>query len=211
MRSYAQHVARRIERRVWRALAGGRSGEAEVEPWPSRHGPTEHLEPRESLPESEQGEACMAELHLTPLPAAARQGGHEPTAHVITRFPCVLGRASACDRCIDDLMVSRRHCVFTLHQGRVWVEDLASRNGTRLNGLPLDGARPVEDGDALQVAHLAFQVRLREAAVEPDLVVVRGERADSQPPVGAENPRRQAAGSFHRPAAFEGQRGRPVR
>jgi CheY-like chemotaxis protein len=42
----------------------------------------------------------------------------------------------------------------------VWVEDLGSRNGTRLNGEPVAGARPLADGDRLELARLAFRVRL---------------------------------------------------
>jgi pSer/pThr/pTyr-binding forkhead associated (FHA) protein len=59
-------------------------------------------------------------------------------------------------------MVSRRHCALSLRDGRVWVEDLGSRNGTRLNGQPLATPRPLEDGDRLEVAHLPFRVRLAE-------------------------------------------------
>jgi CheY-like chemotaxis protein len=42
----------------------------------------------------------------------------------------------------------------------VWVEDLGSRNGTRLNGAAVESARPLADGDRLDLARLAFRVRL---------------------------------------------------
>lgn len=77
----------------------------------------------------------------------------------ITHFPFVIGRASQCDLRLDDLMVSRRHCVFSFHDGQVWVEDLASRNGTRIDGEPVTASRPVRDGEILQLAHLNFAVR----------------------------------------------------
>lgn len=45
-----------------------------------------------------------------------------------------IGRDNTCDLCLDDDMVSRRHARISVDRG-VWrVEDLGSRNGTRLDG-----------------------------------------------------------------------------
>jgi pSer/pThr/pTyr-binding forkhead associated (FHA) protein len=87
----------------------------------------------------------------------------------IRNLPCVLGRAPACDLRLDDPMVSRRHCAFSLRGGQVWVEDLASRNGTRLDGEPVLAPRPVADGAMLQVAHLTFTVHLEGSPAQPRL------------------------------------------
>jgi CheY-like chemotaxis protein len=57
-------------------------------------------------------------------------------------------------------MISRRHCAISVRDGRVWVEDLGSRNGTRLNGAPVQAPCPLGDGDQLEVAHQCFHVRL---------------------------------------------------
>src|SRR5262249_22159278 len=57
----------------------------------------------------------------------------------------------------------------SVRDGRVYVEDLGSRNGTRLNGEPLTGPRPLGDGDRLDLYYLPFQVRLLgAAAVAPE-------------------------------------------
>jgi hypothetical protein len=40
--------------------------------------------------------------------------------------------------------------------GRAWVKDLGSRNGTCLNGKPLTKARPLAEGDRLDLAGLPF-------------------------------------------------------
>jgi pSer/pThr/pTyr-binding forkhead associated (FHA) protein len=72
----------------------------------------------------------------------------------------VLGRASECDHRIKDPLVSRRHCAFSLRDGQVCVEDLASHNGTRLDGEPVHAPRPVADGAILQVADWTFVIRL---------------------------------------------------
>jgi hypothetical protein len=46
----------------------------------------------------------------------------------------VVGRHPACDVCIDHPAVSARHMLFRIVNRTVYVEDLASTNGTRVNG-----------------------------------------------------------------------------
>ena len=105
----------------------------------------------------------MHEVHLfTPHTS-------ESAVVVLRRFPCVVGRHSACDHRIPHPSVSRRHCAFHLRDGRVWVEDLGSANGTRLNGEPVGGPRPLTEGDRLELADLSFEAHVSEAA---DVLVV---------------------------------------
>jgi pSer/pThr/pTyr-binding forkhead associated (FHA) protein len=101
----------------------------------------------------------MPEVDLLP-PGPGDREGAAPGAVALTRFPCVVGRHSACDRRINHPHISRRHCAFSWRDGRVWMQDLGLRNGTRLNGVPLTGPRPLEDGDRLRLADLTFEVRL---------------------------------------------------
>jgi pSer/pThr/pTyr-binding forkhead associated (FHA) protein len=72
----------------------------------------------------------------------------------------VLGRHSACDHRLAIPHISRRHCAFSVRGGQVWVEDLGSRNGTRLNGQSVEGLQPLHDGDWLELGYLPFKVRL---------------------------------------------------
>jgi hypothetical protein len=75
-------------------------------------------------------------------------------------FPCVVGRHPECDHQLACPVISRRHCAFSVRGGRVWVEDLGSRHGTRLNGQPVEGLRPLHHRDRLELACLPFEVRL---------------------------------------------------
>jgi pSer/pThr/pTyr-binding forkhead associated (FHA) protein len=45
--------------------------------------------------------------------------------------------------------VSREHAQFTYAEGQWWVTNLG-RNGLTLNGVPLEGQRPVRDGDSIR-------------------------------------------------------------
>src|SRR5215470_677293 len=103
----------------------------------------------------------MRQFYLIPLWAGGR-GCEDPDIVAVDQSPCVVGRHSACDRRIHSPLVSRRHCLFSLREGQVWVEDLGSSNGTRLNG------KPLAEGDRLDLAGLPFLCLSRppdEAAV----------------------------------------------
>ncbi len=104
----------------------------------------------------------MTTVHLWGLEPDGREG----TPTVVRRFPCVVGRGADCQVRLADPLVSRRHCALTLREGRVWVEDLGSRNGTYLNGTPLEEALPLDDGDRLEVARLVYRVGLGGEQVE---------------------------------------------
>jgi pSer/pThr/pTyr-binding forkhead associated (FHA) protein len=111
----------------------------------------------------------MPEILLVPTGEAAAPNAASARL-AVTQLPCVVGRHPTCDLWLSDPMVSRRHCALWLRQGRVWVADLSSRNGTRVNGEPLETARPLEDGDRLELGRLPFQVRLADSAqVAPTL------------------------------------------
>jgi predicted component of type VI protein secretion system len=73
----------------------------------------------------------------------------------------VLGRhPSLCDRTLDDLSISRRHCRFSLREGRLLVEDLNSLNGTRVEGRDIApfSPVPVADGNAVTLGRVALTV-----------------------------------------------------
>jgi CheY-like chemotaxis protein len=85
----------------------------------------------------------------------------------VTTFPSTFGRALNCELRLGDPRVSRRHCTFSLRQDKVWVEDLGSRNGTRLNGTLLTEARPLESGDQLTIGQTTYEALIVEATPPP--------------------------------------------
>ena len=105
----------------------------------------------------------MQELRLQLVRARESEEESEARDLVIRQFPSVVGRHPACDHSLSSPLSSRRHCSFFRGGEQVWVQDLGSRNGTQLNGEPVTGARPLHDGDLLQLAALPFLVRLGSA------------------------------------------------
>jgi pSer/pThr/pTyr-binding forkhead associated (FHA) protein len=63
----------------------------------------------------------------------------------------ILGRALGCDVQINQAVVSNRHCRLQF-DGRQWVvQDLGSRNGTMVNGLPVT-RKELKTGDTLIIS-----------------------------------------------------------
>ena len=64
----------------------------------------------------------------------------------------VLGRESSCDVVVADRQISRFHARVTPTSEGVILEDLGSKNGTHLNGIPLTAPVVLQDGDLVSVA-----------------------------------------------------------
>jgi CBS domain-containing protein len=117
------------------------------------------------------------------------------------RRTCLIGRAEDCDLRLPNgpgyCDVSRHHCLLHIDPPALWVRDLGSRNGTRLNGREIghpagggaDGppvflpSYELHDGDELLVGHTVFRVRGAVPAAPPP-VLVAGEGVAAHRPVG---------------------------
>ena len=66
--------------------------------------------------------------------------------------PLLVGRGAECGLQLADLRVSRQHCRLEPRADGVWVEDLGSRRGTRLNGRTLEGPARLVSGDVLELS-----------------------------------------------------------
>src|SRR5262245_20103789 len=59
----------------------------------------------------------------------------------------------------DDTYLSGHHARVLLADGSVVVDDLASRNGTCLNGTRIADRRPVKVGDRIQIGYTVFEAQ----------------------------------------------------
>lgn len=61
--------------------------------------------------------------------------------------------------------VSRRHAIISLHEGHLYIEDLGSMNGTRINGFQLTPKQKyrLRDGDEVEFARLRTIIRFEPA------------------------------------------------
>ena len=76
-----------------------------------------------------------------------------------------IGRDPKSDVPLDDTRVSRRHALVVCADGRITVADLASRNGTYLNGRRLGGQpEPLAQGDVLKIGDFTLVFECDAAA-----------------------------------------------
>jgi pSer/pThr/pTyr-binding forkhead associated (FHA) protein len=82
------------------------------------------------------------------------------TEIMISKNSFVFGRDSSSDYAISNERISRHHARVFLQDGRWMLEDLLSKNHTRVNGVKIEAGKPqpLADGDQIQ---LATQVVLR--------------------------------------------------
>ena len=101
--------------------------------------------------ESTNGAACIeAWLTVQNLPQS-------PWVYPIETEPKTFGRGRSCAIRLLDQNVSREHAMVWQKDGRLYVRDLHSTNGTRVNG-KLVREQIIVPGDVIQVGHALFKV-----------------------------------------------------
>jgi predicted component of type VI protein secretion system len=130
--------------------------------------------------------------------------GGEPRSFALAGRTTV-GRDPAADVCIDDEAVSWHHLEIESRGGVLMATDLDSRNGTALNGEPLDRPRRLRDGDVLTVAEHRLEVS--DPAPGRDGATV----ATNEPAVALSEEERATAAALVAPYRSEGAfAGRPA-
>lgn len=92
-----------------------------------------------------------------------------------------MGRSADNDVVVEDLYVSRRHCAILVHSDNACVlQDVASKNGTFINGVRIGGPTSLKAGDEIRICnrHFVFQTKT----------------ASPNGPVAGANPTRTIAG-----------------
>jgi len=78
-----------------------------------------------------------------------------------------IGRSMTADVELEDMTVSRRHALIVRGEGKSVLLDDGSRNGVRLNGLRIERAEELKDGDVIALG----RTQLRYAAAVRELTV----------------------------------------
>jgi len=115
--------------------------------------------------------------------------------------PLILGRSPSADIMVSDPLVSRRHARFYVQAGQVFIEDLGSANGTRVNGMRITGPQLLHPGDQVSVGQTTFIVQPGAPAPvsppaptwEPISSPPPARPEPSVPPIPPAQPRRSSA------------------
>jgi predicted component of type VI protein secretion system len=82
----------------------------------------------------------------------------------IRRSPFVIGSASDCSMCCRSDRISPRHCELRIEPEQVTLRDLASENGTFVNGVRVESTHALQNGDRLRIGRLEFEVLIEDPA-----------------------------------------------
>ena len=84
------------------------------------------------------------------------QDGEAPQAHTFTTGEVVIGRSPECQVVLKDFGISRQHARIVVDEDGVRIQDLKSKNGTQVNGVPVVEA-PLKDGDRILLGKFQLQ------------------------------------------------------
>lgn len=77
----------------------------------------------------------------------------------VTKNRSLVGRSRRADVMVVDDSVSRTHGLLWFDMGGIWVQDLASSNGTRVNGSIITEPAALRDGDVVSFGTARFNFR----------------------------------------------------
>lgn len=72
----------------------------------------------------------------------------------------LIGRGDNCHLHAQSKSISRKHCMITVDDGTVAIEDVGSTNGTIVNGEKISHRHELKNGDRITIGVLEFDVRL---------------------------------------------------
>jgi predicted component of type VI protein secretion system len=107
-------------------------------------------------------------------------GAHEGRVIPITGPQFLIGRDPQCHLRPASQAISKLHCAVLVRDGKVFVKDFGSTNGTLVNeALIQDAEVAVEDGAGLRVGPLDFRVRVEKTPSKTDGTPLPGGSAEA--------------------------------
>lgn len=89
----------------------------------------------------------------------------------------LIGRDPACAIRVDLLGISRRHARIVVSGRDATIEDLGSKNGTMLDGEPVERATALREGDQIQVGGVIVRFHFSATTPPKETVPTGGDRA----------------------------------
>lgn len=128
------------------------------------------------------------------------QGKQEGKALEIKLPQFLVGRDAQCHLRPASPLISKRHCAILQKDGKAFVRDFDSTNGTFVNDEPVKGERELLNGDQLKIGPILFGVRL-DADAAPSRTPIPPTRAAGATPAPATKPANSTPAPATAPAA----------
>lgn len=126
-------------------------------------------EGRNALPSADEVAAPRPAIRVA---FEVTEGAGRPVLGEMNRLLALVGGAAECKVRLRDPSVSRFHCSLVRGPLGVWVIDLLSRGGTRVNGRQVTCAK-LDDGDLLHVGPYVLRIQLESPNAGRSLEVTR--------------------------------------
>ena len=98
-------------------------------------------------------------------------GGEAQSQEVTLKLPAVIGRGKEATLKVPLALISRRHCEIREREGRLYIRDLGSLNGTFVNNYKITAEQPLLPGELVTVGTITFRAEYKlqtPAAAQPD-------------------------------------------
>jgi len=94
-------------------------------------------------------------------------GQGESFSHTLEGDSLIVGRSSVADLRVEDRFLSRKHARLFVQDDDWWVEDLGSRNGTKLNGTLVGEPTRLAEGDEIRLCQSSIIYGADEVPLKP--------------------------------------------
>jgi pSer/pThr/pTyr-binding forkhead associated (FHA) protein len=111
-------------------------------------------------------------------------GGDAKSGEVRLKLPTVIGRGKEASLTVPHALVSRRHTEIFEKEGRLFVRDLGSLNGTFVNSTKIDGETPLAPNQLLTLGNITFRA-VYEVASQADEETVNFDEVKTAETIGA--------------------------
>jgi predicted component of type VI protein secretion system len=123
-------------------------------------------------------------------------GAHQGKVIPITGPQFLIGRDAQCHLRPASQAISKRHCGVMVRDGKVYIKDFGSTNGTSVNDVLIKGAEvAVADGARLKLGPLDFTIRVEQPALKPDGTPLPGATPEAEAALAAVKAATKSAGS----------------
>lgn len=95
------------------------------------------------------------------------EGVHQGKMIPVTVTEFLIGRDPECQLRPASPQVSKKHCAVVVREGKVFVRDFGSTNGTFINDEQVAGDREVKTGDRFRAGPLAFDIKIEMTGAKP--------------------------------------------
>ena len=92
----------------------------------------------------------------------------QPLRTVSVSLPVIIGRGTGATFTIKHPLLSRKHCEVFEDNGSIQIRDLASLNGTFVNGKRVDSTASISSGDQIKLGAVVMDIKYSEGQTEGD-------------------------------------------